>query len=137
VNVGPEESPLLRLLLFAFFPFLAGALVLLHLAPDFVLGVAHCPLRETTGVPCPTCGGTLAAVHLASGQWAAALRANPLVTVLVTGYVPAACYACAATVVPIWRRSLRLTAKEKRTARWLAILLLAVDWLWLAARYLT
>ncbi|MDX2472689.1 MAG: hypothetical protein QNL91_03185, partial [Candidatus Krumholzibacteria bacterium] len=51
-------------------------------------------------------------------------------------YVLLAVYATAATVVPSWRRSLQLTATEKRTARWLAILLLALNWAWLVRRYL-
>jgi len=40
-----------------------------------------CLLRTMTGLPCPTCGGTRATLALAGGQWAAALRYNPLVTV--------------------------------------------------------
>ena len=37
-----------------------------------------CLLRATTGVPCPLCGGTTAAVRLGSGDLAGALRASPL-----------------------------------------------------------
>ena len=40
-----------------------------------------CLLRAATGVPCPVCGTTTAAVHLAGGDVAGALAANP-VTVL-------------------------------------------------------
>lgn len=131
-----EVSPLPRLLIFGFFPLFAGALLLAHLAPDLILRVAHCPLRETTGVPCPTCGGTLAATRLARGQWLGALAANPLVIMLGAGYLLSAAYAGAATLVPRWRRSLQLTPTEKKTARWLAVLLLGLNWFWLAWRYL-
>ena len=37
-----------------------------------------CLLRATTGVPCPLCGGTTAAVHVGRGDLASALRASPL-----------------------------------------------------------
>ncbi len=132
----PENSPLLRLLLFSFLPLLLGALVLVRLVPEFVLGIVHCPLRETTGIPCPTCGGTISLTHLAAGDWGQALRANPLVVLATAVYIPLAVYAAAATVVPRWRRSLRPSAIEKRTARWLAILLVILNWAWLVQRYL-
>ncbi|MDX2473312.1 MAG: DUF2752 domain-containing protein [Candidatus Krumholzibacteria bacterium] len=136
MKIGPENSPVARLLLFAFFPLLIGALILVRMAPDFVLGLAYCPLRESTGFPCPTCGGTLAATHLVGHHWLAAVAANPLLVGLGGLYVLLAIYATAATVVPSWRRSLQLTATEKKTARWLAILLLALNWAWLVRRYL-
>jgi hypothetical protein len=37
-----------------------------------------CLLRATTGVPCPFCGGTTAAVDVGKGQLSAALAASPL-----------------------------------------------------------
>ncbi len=37
-----------------------------------------CTLRALTGVPCPLCGGTTAAVHLGRADLAGALRASPL-----------------------------------------------------------
>jgi hypothetical protein len=37
-----------------------------------------CLLRATTGVPCPLCGGTTAAIRVGSGDLAGALRASPL-----------------------------------------------------------
>lgn len=37
-----------------------------------------CTLRALTGVPCPFCGGTTAAVEIGRGQVLAALRTSPL-----------------------------------------------------------
>jgi hypothetical protein len=38
-----------------------------------------CPLRALTGVPCPFCGGTTAAVEVGRLDLAGALRVNPVV----------------------------------------------------------
>jgi hypothetical protein len=40
-----------------------------------------CVLRETTGLPCPFCGGTTAAVDLGRGRVPAAMAASPLAVV--------------------------------------------------------
>jgi len=135
MRLAPEETPLVRLLLFCSLPLLLGALFLVRLAPEFVLGVAHCPLRQGTGFPCPTCGGTISLVHLVNGSWIRAVYANPLVVLLTVLYVPVAIYATAATLVPRWRRRLHLPHSASRTARWLVILLVGLNWAWLAWRY--
>jgi hypothetical protein len=106
----------------------AGALV--RFRPDFILGVAHCPLRDLTGLPCPTCGGTHAAVALAQGRVGAALTANPLVTVGLVAFGIWIFTGWLATAVPGLRRDLVLTAREKKTARILAVVLLAAGWAW-------
>src|SRR3712207_4739428 len=38
-----------------------------------------CPLRLLTGMPCPGCGMTTAAVNLVAGNATAALASNPLI----------------------------------------------------------
>lgn len=130
----PESSPVFRLSIFSLLPAMLGALLLLRLAPDTVLAFVHCPLREITGIPCPTCGGTRALSHLAAGDWSAAVAANPLVILAGSGFLLTALYATAATLRPAWRRALALTPNEKRSARWLAILLIVLNWAWLARR---
>jgi Protein of unknown function (DUF2752) len=40
-----------------------------------------CPFRAITGIPCPFCGGTTAAVRIGHLDLVGALRANPLVVV--------------------------------------------------------
>lgn len=41
-----------------------------------------CPLRALTGIPCPFCGGTTAAVDLVRGRFGDALATSPLVVLL-------------------------------------------------------
>jgi hypothetical protein len=47
------------------------------------LGLLPCPLRTLTGIPCPVCGMTTAAVALAAGDAEGAGAANPFIFVLV------------------------------------------------------
>ncbi len=42
------------------------------------LRLLACPLRAATGIPCLGCGATHAFVHLAHGELARAIAANPL-----------------------------------------------------------
>ncbi|MFD0519428.1 DUF2752 domain-containing protein [Paractinoplanes durhamensis] len=87
-----------------------------------------CPLRTLTGVPCPACGLTTAAVALVRGEFGAAFGANPLIFVLA---------ALAVAVVPLV--VLRATgvlesprpwsSKRRRWAGWLSGLLAVASWL--------
>jgi hypothetical protein len=48
-----------------------------------------CLLRATTGIPCPLCGGTTAAVHVGRGDLLGALRASPLAVLGALAFVAA------------------------------------------------
>ena len=67
-----------------------GAVTLAHLT---IPGrpATMCPLRAFTGIPCPICGGTTAAVHIGHADLVGALRANPFVVLgaLVVASLPA------------------------------------------------
>jgi len=67
------------------FALAAGALFLaaLHIRRPATL----CTLRATTGVPCPFCGGTTAAVRLGKGDPLGALAASPLALLLFMAFV--------------------------------------------------
>jgi hypothetical protein len=124
----PEQSPFPRLFVF---PLLMMAAVLAGVArvnADLLLRSAHCALRESTAIPCPTCGGTMAAIDLAEGRLMAALTANPLLTLIALGGGLWCLYAVAATFLPRWRRSLDLSRGAVKTVRWLVALLLAANW---------
>ena len=129
MRLVPEKSPLPRLLVFPFGILAVFGLAIVRFKPDLVLHLAHCPLRDMTGVPCPTCGGTHTAVALAHGRWTDAFAANPLVAAglvvfgiwLLTGVL--------ATVAPQLRRDLVFTSREKKTARILAVLFILAAWI--------
>ena len=85
IVVAPAAAPARRTLVRAG-ALLAAAigLALLHLPwrPATV-----CVLRATTGIPCPLCGGTTAAVHVGRGDLLGGLRASPLAVLGAATYV--------------------------------------------------
>ncbi len=134
MRLAPEKSPLQRLLVFPFGLLALLGLVASRFATDQVLRLAHCPLRDLSGIPCPTCGGTHAAVALAHGRLAEAFTSSPLVAgglILFSVWVAAGVIM---TLVPAWRREMVLSDKEKRTARILAVLIVVSGWAWMILR---
>jgi hypothetical protein len=107
---------------------LAVAAVLPLDAPP--LSLFFCPFRAATGLPCLACGCTHAFHFFVRGQFAAAVLASPLGTLLAL--------ACAAHLVWTllrlcglpWAPSLQPT----RAVRWSAGILLAANWAFVALR---
>lgn len=79
-----------------------------------------CILRAVTGVPCPLCGTTTAAVRLGRGNVLGALAANP-VTVLAGGLL---------VLAPVLRYRV-----PHRAAPWLLTGLAVFAWTWQLARF--
>jgi hypothetical protein len=79
-----------------------------------------CLLRATTGVPCPFCGSTTAAVRAAQGDLLGALAANPVTTLGVLALVLAPIFA--ARVPRSWLPPVFTAA-------------VAVAWVWQLARF--
>lgn len=134
MQLVPERSPLARLLALPLSLILLGGLVAVRLYPQLVFGLSHCPMRDITGVPCPTCGGTHSAANLAAGRWLDAFLANPVVAVGMVVFLAWAVYCLVATVIPAWRRSLQLNTREKKAARILAAVLFVLAWAWQITR---
>jgi len=130
MRLVPETSPHPRLLVFPFGILAVFGLAIIRFKPDLVLHLAHCPLRDMTGVPCPTCGGTHTAVALAHGRWVDAFAANPLVALALVVFGIWLLAGVLTTMAPGLRRDLVLTSREKRTARILAIFLILAAWVW-------
>ncbi|HTR69616.1 MAG TPA: DUF2752 domain-containing protein [Mycobacteriales bacterium] len=82
-----------------------------------------CLFREFTGLPCPLCGGTTAAVDLGHADPRAALAASPL-AVAMFATVPL----IGALAAPRWW--------QRRSVRWIAIVsVLGVSEIWQLARF--
>lgn len=113
---------------------MACLVIAARLALHFELPLPGCPLRETTGVPCPFCGSTRACAALAGCDFTGALRWNPLVSLsLMVGFA----WLGFAAVQPLpahllWRRS-RAWLASVSSRRWLAGALL-LNWVYLCAR---
>jgi hypothetical protein len=93
-----------------------------------------CPLRTLTGVPCPLCGMTRAAISLAAGDLGASLAFNPFLLVLAL--------ATAVMTVLMAGRALGLVGPARpltgRARRWLSAgvaVLVAASWLVQLDRY--
>ena len=130
MRLTPEKSSLPRLLVFPFGLVALFGLTASLFSTDLVMRLAHCPLRDLTGIPCPTCGGTRAAVALAHGNMAEAFASSPLVAgglILFSLWLLAGVIM---TLVPAWRRHVVLSTTEKSTARILAVLMVLLGWSW-------
>lgn len=130
MRLVPEKSPLPRLLVFPFGLMALFGFILGRFQTDLVFRMAHCPLRDITGIPCPTCGGTHTAIAMTEGRIAEAWSTNPLVTAGLFLFGIWILAGVLATLFPGLRRDIAWTPREKRTARILAVLVFVMGWIW-------
>jgi hypothetical protein len=134
MRLVPEGSPFPRLLVFPFgLVALAGLAAVLR-DPARVRQAAHCTLRDATGIPCPTCGGTRTVVALAHGRWSEAFAVNPFLALAVVLFGLWLVWGLAATVRPSLRRDLALSVKERKASRIAAVAVLLAAWAWQVVR---
>lgn len=104
------------------------AVLLAPLATDLAPRLPGCLFRELTGLPCPTCGTTRAALALVRLDLAGAIAFNPLATlgalVFLLGGVAAAAVCVAGRALP----APRLFGSGPRSA---ALLAIVANWAWL------
>ncbi len=91
-----------------------------------------CPFHALTGMPCPGCGATRAALALARGDVAGALAWNPLATLALVGGLAAAALAPAWVALegPLPVLAPVLPAR----ARAALVAMIALDWAYLVTR---
>jgi len=106
----------------------AGAVLLRPLWVALAPALPRCPLRTLTGIPCPTCGTTRAALALLDGRVIDALAANPLGTLAGMAFV------LGGVAAPIWcLLRLPMVELEPGQGRLVAVALalaLLANWIW-------
>lgn len=107
------------------------ALALLLLGPfaeRFAANLPGCFFRSVTGFPCPTCGGTRAALALARFDFPAAVHSNPLLTLALLFLVGGG---LAAGALALAGRGIREPARVPVWVRAGFVLVLAANWFFL------
>ena len=92
-----------------------------------------CPLRQTTGIPCPTCGATRSWVALMDGRLPDSLRFNPIAALAYIGSSIYALYAIGVAHFGIPRVAVRLTQIEVVGLRCALIAVVTATWVFLIA----
>lgn len=97
-----------------------------------------CPLRRTTGVPCPVCGMTTGTFAMVRGDVLAAFLANPLAPLLFAVVL-------LAFIPPLWRQLWRAGTALKasldgpddsaRSRWWVTVPVVAALWLYQLHRF--
>src|SRR5437773_4515857 len=96
----------------------------------------QCAFHTITGHPCATCGMTRSAIQFFHGHFFAALRWNPLVFAALCGLSIFNLYGFVVLVTRVPRlRLANFTRREKSIARYLAVALLALNWIYLLAHW--
>ena len=117
---------------------LSVTLVSLGLAATWLaLGLPwpHCFFLAITGYPCLTCGATRCAIAFFHLDLWNAWKWNPLVFVSLCGLSIFDAYAFCVLILCARRlRIVQSTAREKTFARWVMILLLLSNWIYLLSR---
>ena len=106
-------------------------LAMAPLWPRLVQLAPRCTFHRLTGLPCPTCGTTRAALALFHGHLLEALGYNPLMTILggmfMAGGLTAPVWLLAGLQIPVIpttaRRPLRIVALLAILANWAFLLL--------------
>jgi hypothetical protein len=130
VRWEPERDSLPRLLAFVYAPL---AVAVWWAAGRLMRGSGDrgaCALLESTGVACPTCGGTRAVLALGRGDLSGAAVENPLVAAGAVLLGLWFLHAAAATALPRLRVTPRPSPGEARGLRIAAAAAFAMTWIY-------
>ena len=95
----------------------------------------HCIFLAVTGHPCVTCGATRSAISFFHLDFWSAWKWNPLVFLFLSGLSIFDAYAFAVLIVRAPRlRIVQFTPTEKMFVRFVAIILLLSNWIYLLSR---
>jgi hypothetical protein len=90
-----------------------------------------CPFKIITGLPCPTCGGIRAFIHLAHLDPAGALVMNPLISFLTILGTVLLLYSTLALFIKPLRLKMEFNDREKRVLRFGVIGIIVLNWIYL------
>ena len=91
-----------------------------------------CIFHEVTGLPCVTCGMTRCAIQFFHGNFAAALKWNPLIFTLLCGVIAFDLYAFATLTMRVPRLRIHVSTKRANTfLRVSVISAIALNWIYL------
>lgn len=95
----------------------------------------HCIFLAITGRPCVSCGATRAAIQLLHGHFLEAFRWNPLAFIAFSAVFLFDIYAAIVLVTRAPRlRISGATSAQKRSIRFLILIMLALNWIYLLTR---
>ena len=118
------------------FGLIYGGIALLALCAARLLPVLlyfpSCAFKGLFGIPCPTCGSTLAVVHLAHGGLFAAFAMNPLITLCFIAAVLFFLYNLVVLAFDLPRIAFLLSTQEGTALRIVVIGLVLAQWVYLA-----
>ena len=92
--------------------------------------IPPCMFRILTGIPCPACGGTRTGIYLSHLQFLKAFKMNPLFCLI---FISLALWGIN-TLVGMFlgnNMTIMLSKKEKQILKWIVILVLPLNWLYL------
>ncbi|NCQ34387.1 DUF2752 domain-containing protein [bacterium] len=130
MKIRPETSPLFRLTVLGLGLLTGIAAIFVFLWHHRLIQLVFCPIRDVTGVPCPTCGSTHAVVALLQGHPRSALRYNPLAVGFLAAGGATFLWAVVATLRPAWRIRPQFSAPEKRVVIGMVVLGIMANWLY-------
>jgi len=112
-----------------------GIIAVLVLATARLLPVERmlpaCIFRRITGLPCLTCGGTRAIVHLSQGNLLVSLALNPLISMILLGAIVLLIAGVAALLLDLPRPILILSRREGTMLRVIIAAMIAIHWTYL------
>jgi hypothetical protein len=118
-----------RQLAFLWLAAAASAVALRRLWLALATNLSPCVFRSLTGMPCPTCGTTHAAIAFLHGDLAASFAANPLAAaaglLFVAGAPLAAIWAVAGWPTPVMPNPISVRARVA------AVVIIAANWCYL------
>ena len=103
----------------------------------FLIGLPwpRCFFHDLTGLPCLTCGMTRSTIQFFHGHFLASWRWNPLIFTFLCGLTAFDLYAFAAVVTRAPRLRIHFSESEKKWARFIVIVTLALNWVYLLGHW--